>query len=552
MKLPRKRWFWALLAGLGAALSFPGFALDLLSWFALIPLFFALEEGGYARNFWYGSLAGLAFFGTLLHWLYTLKEWTGPMILPLYFLLIVYLSLYWGAFGLLYTLFRQRLGTVELSLAVPALWVVLEFARALGRLGFSWGDLGYTLYRRTELIQLATLTGTLGLSFSIVWINFSLYLALKRWDWRPLAGALLIFVLLFGYGTAALRSEPEGRELRLALIQPNIPQLVKSDPGGLEALTEKYTALLAQLDLERVDLLILPESILPAHLLQQREQLEPFRQFARSSAIYLLFGTLDRRGEKFYNTAALLSPQAEIIATYDKVQLVPFSTEYVPLRGQLERLGLKRLIQVVAPVDLTPGRELSPLESPLGRIATPICFESTLAHISRGFIQNGAELLVTITNDAWFGRSFGLEQHFSFGVLRAVESRRYFVQAANTGISGIIAPSGRIMTRSEIEREEIIYATVKLLDGQTLYTRFGDWLAYLSLLYLLAAAITAGLHRRQPFRADSRQALKLGLSLSEESLKARPRASGASPPLLSRGPRGSRDTDTDSLRPLWP
>jgi apolipoprotein N-acyltransferase len=482
-----------MLAGIGAALSLPGFGLDVLCWFALVPLFFVLEGASYRWSFAYGLLAGIAFFGTLLHWLHTLRDWTGPAILPLYLLLILYLSLYWGAFGLLYTLLSRRLRTAWLALAVPALWVGLEFARALGKLGFTWGDLGYALYRRTELIQLAAVTGALGLSLSIVWVNFSLYLALKRRDWRPLASAVLVIALLLGYGMAVRPTEPEGRELRLAIVQPNIPQLVKSDPGGIEALTGRYMNLLAQLDLERAQLLILPESILPAYLLRQPEHLEPFRQFALETGVYLLFGTLDRREGEFYNTAALLSPQGELVATYDKVQLVPFSTEYLPLRSQLERLGLRRLIQSVAPADLTPGRVLSPLESPLGRIATPICFESTLPHISRGFVRKGAELLVTITNDAWFDRSLALEQHFAFGVLRAVESRRYFVQAANTGISGIISPSGRIITRSGIERDEILYGTVKLLGRRTFYTRFGDWVAHLSLLYLLIALITTAL-----------------------------------------------------------
>lgn len=494
----------ALLSGALAALGFPGLGPDLLVWFALIPLFFALEGQNYKESFGLGLLGGIAFFGVLLHWLWTLWEWTGPAIFPLYLLLTLYLGLYWGAFALLYRLFKRRLRPFALALAVPAIWVLLEFTRASGRFGFAWGELGQALYLRTGLIQLASLTGALGLSFAIVWVNYLLFLALKGRAWRALVGAALIFVLLFGYGTVALRRhQPEGRELHLALVQPNIPQKRKSDPRNLGEFLRVYLTLLSRIEPEEAELVVLPETILPTFLLRQTEYLEPFREFARERGLYLLFGTLDYRQDRFYNTAALLSPQGEVSAQYDKVQLVPFSPEYLPFRAQLERLGFAWLVRELAPADLTPGRGFFPLDSPLGRIATPICFESSFAHISRGFAQNGAELLVTLTNDAWFGRSAALAQHFSFGVLRAVETGRYFVQAANTGISGIVSPQGRIIASSGIEREEVLYGRVRLLSDRTFYTQFGDWLVYLCLAYLLVALVASLLQRPTARRIEA-------------------------------------------------
>ena len=489
IKLLRQRWLWALLSGMFLALGFPGFGLDFLSWFALVPLFFVLERGGYLRNTWYGLLAGLAFFGTLLRWLYTLKEWTGPEILLIYLLLIIYLSLYWGAFGLLYTFLKRRLGTFRLALAAPALWVLLELARSLGKLGLSWGDLGYLLYRRAELIQLAAITGVWGLSFTVVWVNYLLFLTIRQRDWRPFVGTILIWALLFQLGAAALHGIPEGRELKLALIQPNIPQERKSDSRAIEVLLDRYQGLLAQTGAREAELLVLPESILPAYLLQQREYLAPFSKFAQENGVHVLFGTIDYRGGRFFNTAALLSPQGEVISKYDKVQLVPFSTEYVPFRRQLERWGLGPLLERLAPAELTPGAGFYPLESELGKIAAPICFESTFPYVSRDFVRNGAEILIAITNDAWFDHSSALPQHFAFGVIRAVETRRWFVQAANTGISGIISPRGEMIATTKVEEEEVLYAAVELLDGETFYVQTGDWLPYLSLLYLLAALI---------------------------------------------------------------
>lgn len=496
-------WLLAIISGVLAALSFPGFELDLLVWIALVPLFFALENAHYKRSFSLSFLAGFAFFAILLYWIFTLEEWAGPFIVPAYLLLIIYLSLYWGAFGLLYSFFRKRLGPLQMIFVASALWIFLEFIRAIGKFGFTWGDLAYSLYQRPMLIQISSITGAWGISFLIVLTNYLVFLTIKRRNYGYLLGALAILGLVFSWGMLQMREEINNdKELKLAIVQTNVEQRVKTEESNIEMLQQEYQKLLNSIDQE-VDLVILPESILPGYILRQAELLEPFANFARTNNTYLLLGTIDWREGKAYNATALLSKEGQVIAQYDKVQLVPFSPEYFPFIDFLTRSGwIEKLAGNIAERltlgYLAAGSGYNVMRSELGNIGTPICFESTFSGISREFVRRGAQLLITVTNDGWFKGSFALPQHFAFGVFRAVENHRYFLQAANTGISGVISPQGKIIKRGGVAREEILYGKVFLKDEQTIYSKYGDWLIYAVLVYLLAASFRAGMgaHKR--------------------------------------------------------
>lgn len=498
----RSSWLLAIASEILVALSFPGFELDPLIWFSLIPLFFALEGTNYKQGFWLSALAGLGFFGILLYWVLVLWEWVGFLIVPGYVLLIAYLSLYWGAFGAIYSFFQRRLSPLWLALIVPSLWVVLEFIRAQTRFGFPWGDLGYALYKQTALIQIASITGVWGLSFVIVLVNYLLFRALKARRLVYLAAAVAIFLFMLGFGLYAMRPKTlqsqNAPEIKIAIIQPNISQRARFDRQKIEEHLQLYRRLLQQIEGEAINLVILPESILPGYILQQPELLSPFAEFAQKNEAYLLLGTLDTEAQNAYNATALLSPQGQIVDRYHKVQLVPFG-EYVLFRDVLTKVGLEGLIREALPGDFSFGRGFKVINSDLGKIATPICFESIFPAISRKFVQKGAQLLITVTNDAWFKRTKALPQHFTKGVFRAVENRRFFVQAANTGISGVISPHGKIIVRSSIEKEQILYAEVALSDDKTIYARFGDWLVYLAAFFLSTALAYAKLQRPKIF-----------------------------------------------------
>jgi apolipoprotein N-acyltransferase len=504
-----------LAASSGAllALSLPGPDLGLLAWIALVPLLGALDGLPLKQAFRVGWLAGAVFFGFTLHWVFVLWPWTSLFIVPGYALLVGLLALSWGIFGALYAALSAKLPRGALLLAAPALWVVLEYLRSLTRFGFPWGQVADALYSQLPAVQVASIAGSWGVSFLAVLANMGLYLGLRARDWRYPAVALGVVGLTLLWGSWRLAqplSQADGPELRVAIVQPNIPQRIKNDPRRLGEFWRTYQELLdeiAEQD-EHVDLVILPESMLPTFVLDDPGVLDQLRAWAQQQKSAMLFGTFTQRGRQSFNSAVGLSPQGSVEGVYSKVQLVPFSTEYFPGIGLLKQLGVERWLPIGRLGTLTPGSGFTPLTVPVSlgedqeremravKVATPICFESIFARISQAFVREGAQLLVTITNDAWFGRSWALPQHFAKGVFRAVEAGRYFIQAANTGISGIIDPRGQILKRTQIEKRTVLVGTVRLLDSSTIYASLGDWLIYVSALILLGVGLWARLRSK--------------------------------------------------------
>ena len=258
----------------------------------------------------------------------------------------------------------------------------------------------------------------------------------------------------------------------------------------------KYQGLLDRIPPKSTDLVILPESILPDYVLRDDLLLGYFEGWAREHENTLILGTLDARPNGYFNTAALISPQGQLSATYDKVHLVPFSTEYFPGKGLLDHLGLWQWFPIGRLGNLTPGAGFHPLSAPWGEVGTSICFESIFSSIGRAFARQGANLLVTITNDAWFKETWELPQHLALGVFRAVETDRYFIQAANTGLSAIVDSRGRILASAPIGQPVMLPGAVGLIDDETPYVRYGHWLIYLA-LGLLALSLLLGILRSQ-------------------------------------------------------
>jgi apolipoprotein N-acyltransferase len=496
----------ALLSGLLLALSMPGPDLGWLAWIALIPLLWALKGKEPKQALRIGWFSGTIFFGGLLYWFYTLWDWASGFIVIGYLILIVYLGIYGGVFSVLYSLLTRWLPRWALILAVPALWAGLEFLRSLTRFGFPWGQVSDALYQQLPFVQIASLTGSWGLSFLVVMANYLFYLGMESRQWRYPLVAIALVGLTFGWGWFEMnRSLPEGRELRIRLVQSNIPQRIRSDPKRLNEFLEIHQQLLDEVarEGEGKDLVILPESFLPAFVIQDSPVREVFTEWAKTHQSALLLGTYTHQSQRVYNSAAFLSSQGEVVDTYSKVQLVPFSTEYFPGIELLDQLGFWRWIPIGRLGALTPGKSFQPLRTELGAIATPICFESIFPQISRAFVQEGAQLIVTITNDAWFKNTWALPQHFAKGVFRAVENGRYFVQAANTGISGIIDPRGRVLLQSQIETRTTLQGTVHLLESETLYTRYGDWFIYFNLAYLAMLLMVSFARSRQQAERSS-------------------------------------------------
>ncbi len=471
-----------LVSGVLLALAFPRPDIASLAWFGLVPL---LLFGG-KRPLRSGFAAGCAFFAVVLYWLNIVMTTYGhlqPLLsVVAYLLLVAYLALFiagavWGAFAL-----RERFD-LPLPLTLPVLWVGFEFLRSFLFSGFPWATLGYSQQSHLHLIQSADLCGVYGISYLLLLSNTVLAQLLLAWWQRDRKQfprwSLLVLLLLvaanLGYGSWRLGQDPDRRDAQLdaVVVQGNIDQSIKWDPAFQQATVERYRDLSLQGATGHPgSLIIWPESATPFYAQDPSRLSAMVHQVPVATDSWLLFGSpayerVNRR-IRYLNSAFLLDRKGEVLGRSDKVHLVPFG-EYVPLKAFLPFIDKL----VVGIGDFSPGR-VSPLPLDGHRIGVLICFEGIFPELARDFVRQGSDLLVNITNDAWFGRSSAPYQHLAMTRFRAIENRIWVARAANTGVSALIAPSGRIVARSDIFVPAMLRGKVGLGAGQAPYSRWGD------------------------------------------------------------------------------
>jgi len=502
----KKNILLAAASGLLLSGSFPKFGWDLLAWFALAPLLYSIKDQEAWAGFRLGFVAGLVHYCTLLYWLVPVMRTYG--YLPLYlslsvlFLFAAVLALFMAVFAAVLTV----LGTTPLRalVAMPVLWVALEYLRSFIFSGFPWELLGYSQFQRLQLIQISDILGVYGLSALIVLCNAAilfagLSLAKKKWQTgevnnRLAAGAIIAagtaLMLTWVYGQQRLdtidKLIAEAPKATIAVVQGNIDQSIKWDSAFQMQTIARYNRLSRTAMKKKPDLIVWPESATPFYLMYDRKPSElVFKGIERAGTDYLIGSpSFERRGGQvqYFNSAYLIRPRQKAIIKYDKTHLVPYG-EYVPLRKWLPFLG-----KIVAQVgDFVPGQKGRTLPWGHWRLGVQICYEIIFPGLSRAMVRNDAALLVNITNDAWFGTTSGPYQHFSMTVFRTVENRRALARAANTGISGFIDPAGRILAASPLLQEAVITRSLPLMKEKSFYTRFGDLLA----MGCLAAALLA-------------------------------------------------------------
>ncbi|OHB25964.1 MAG: apolipoprotein N-acyltransferase [Desulfuromonadaceae bacterium GWC2_58_13] len=487
--LPERVSCWAVLSGILLALAFPRVNQAWLAWLALVPLLQVMS----VRPFRSGFMAGLGFFGLVLYWLNIVMTTYGglaPILsLAAYLMLVAYLALFFGAATWACCRLQEKLALPPM-LTLPVLWVSLEFLRSFLFTGFPWATLGYSQQAYLPLIQSADLFGVYGISFLLV---FSNALLSRLWDmgrrkqlrelhWiGPVLGLLLI-AGNYGYGVWRLGQPPaeNGKKLQVALIQGNIDQSVKWDPAFQKSTVDIYRDLSLAASAETSpDLLIWPESATPFYFQESGPLHDEVVAVSRATGRYLLFGSpafeIANRRYRYLNSSFILDPNGDIQGRSDKVHLVPFG-EYVPL-GRL----LPFINKLVAGIgDFSPGM-VNPLPMNGEQIGVLVCFEGIFPELARDYVRQGSDLLVNITNDAWFGKSSAPFQHLAMIRFRAVENRIWVARAANTGISAFIAPTGRITDQTSIFTSGFLRGEVMTGARLTLYNRIGDLLPVLFL-----------------------------------------------------------------------
>jgi apolipoprotein N-acyltransferase len=495
--LPDKTTCASAFSGLLLACAFPLADYTLLAWFGLVPLVLVMQK----RPFKSGFVAGLVFFAVTLYWLNIVMTTYGHLPLAvsffLYLLLACYLALFWGSATWAACRLKEYKG-YSYALTFPVLWVGLEFLREFLLTGFPWATIGYSQQAWLTVIQSADLFGVYGLSYLLLLSNAVLGESLlgsqrglaKKNPVAPMIFTVILIVLNYGYGAWCLNQDLDTRSksLQAVVVQGNIPQDLKWQPENQLKTVNTYRELSLRADRTGgSDLVVWPEAAMPFYFQDGGRLADAIAELPVETGASLLFGSPAYRrvpgGLRYLNSAFLLSPDAQLLGRSDKIHLVPFG-EYVPLGDFLPFVN--KLVAGIG--DYSPG-EINPLPIQGHQLGVLVCYEVIFPELAREYVRQGSDLLVNITNDAWFGKSSAPWQHLAMARFRAIENRVWLARAANTGISAFISPSGRIVEQTGLFDTGFLVGKVGLGAQPGLYSHMGDLVPgsfiVISLLWLL-------------------------------------------------------------------
>ena len=457
-----------------------------------MPLLVALRGASPRRGFLLGLLAGFIHYAGTVYWTGATVSTFGG--LPVFVAVIVagllalYMAAYIAVFGAITAILIRRFQFAGLWLA-PAVWVTMEYLRGILIGGFPWIPLGNTMVTFLPIAQLASLIGVQGLSLFVATLNVGFAIAAIASGRRRTIGAavpILLIVAVSVWGGLRLRSNTltQGAPIRVGLIQGNIAQTDKWNPDRAGMILDRYLQLSQQAVQKGAQFLIWPESSTPFYF---EEDLSGgvVRGLARTLNVPLLLGSdelEDGNPPKNYNAAFMLDTHGTTAAVYRKIHLVPFG-EYVPFQRLLFFVG--PLVEAVSAFSRGTRVTMMPVEGHM--VSTAICYEITYPALQREAVLEGSEMLTTITNDAWYGDSSAAYQHFEMAAMRAIEQGRYLVRSANTGISGIVDPYGRVLIRTQLFETVAVVGEARFVQAKTVYARIGDLAAYLSAAVVMVA-----------------------------------------------------------------
>ena len=477
MTKPFERWRTsaaAAFSGVLFALAFPPYELPLLAPLALVPWIAALAtEPKRGRGLVSGIVFAYAYWGLSLPWIvYVVTTFGGQSkaLGVLSLLILIAILAQWTAIVGWLTVAVAPSGSRSRLAVFPVLWLAVEHARANVYGGFPWNLTAEALYRHPVWIQAAAWVGSYGAGFLIVLTSTLVAAAALYRSGRALAAAAAIALAVGGLGAARLArpADPSAKAVTVALLQPNISQEARLDESRA---ARNYTAVLDQIRAaaaEKPDLVVVPESAFPVYWELSPSLRRDLAEVVEGCRCAILFNDVDlEKDDSYYNAARLLTP-AGLAGPYRKVHLVPFG-EYVPLPSLF--FFVRQVSTEIGQFSAAP--EPAVLESPPWRIGTGICYEILYPVLGWKQVRSGANLLVTISNDSWYGAGGAQAQHFAGAVLRSIENERYLLRAAITGISGIVDEKGRILAELPPDRGGIVRGGARLFETRTPWTRFG-------------------------------------------------------------------------------
>ena len=497
-------WLLVVMSAILQIVIFPLPNLYMLSWIAVAPLLVALLRGRRpdtlqlqagmkllaakpVQGFFLGYVCGVLWYTGTCYWIYsTMKQYGGigtPGAAGLLVLFSLYLGLYHGAFGLIISLLAKRSLRTALVFS-PFAWVAVELARARIT-GFPWDLLGTVQVDNIPLARISTITGVYGISFEIIVVNTAVAAAflVRRNRRTPLLLASLAAAFLLQIARW-VPAPPFLADRTALLVQENVPVLEGSD--WTRQYFEETLADLTRISLNSASgqqhpgIIVWPESPAPFYSGDPLFR-AGLSNLATDEQAWIIAGsigvqnanTTPQQTTQVFNSAALISPSGEWDGRYDKIHLVPFG-EYVPFKDWLSFAG--GLTKEVG--DFSRGTSRQPLLAGDQKLGIFICYESVFPDEVRQFAKQGAQVLVNISNDGWYGDSGAYAQHLKQARMRAMENARWLLRDTNTGVTAVINPYGRVVQQAPRKVRTALMARYAVLDATTFYTRHGDWFAY--------------------------------------------------------------------------
>ena len=503
------------------AFSFPSFlftdGLSFIAFFAFIPMFLVVHRMGWVQAPFYGLLYGVVSYAVFNYWLSSFHPLT-IFIIPL--LYAAYYFILFPVLKLAVFLFPKKS-----YILIAVIWVVYEYLRTMGFIGYSYGVIGYSQYLITPLVRLSSVTGVWGISFLIVLPSAFLGSVLSRGRRyfprfirecrRDILVYFIIIALVFLWGWVSRIDYSDAKNWKVAMIQQNM------DPwhGGVATYSKSLDRLIKQSDLalkEDPDIVVWSEtSFVPAiewHTRYRTDQesyklVKKLKTYLKKQDVPFIIGNDDGQLSQNENgnmnridyNAALLFEKGVLVQRYRKIHLVPF-TEHFPYKKEFP--WLYKLLENSDTHFWEKGDEYTVFKSSGVRFSTPICFEDTFGYLSRKYINSGAEVIVNISNDSWSASVAAEVQHMMHAVLRAAENRRSVVRSTNGGITCVIDPNGKIISRIDPFIESCLVADVPVYTQKsTIYTKYGDWFPILCMLVSLFMLLAGMFFRFCPFKA---------------------------------------------------
>jgi apolipoprotein N-acyltransferase len=483
--------------------AYPPYSLVVPSFLCLVPLLWRLEDrldpaaatdGAAKLGFWAGLLSG----GLVLYWIVIALWHFTPLSAAGYLASILVIGAWWSAL-VWTTVWVRRRTALPLWVVFPLLWTAVEWGIGhQGEVGFPWLGLGTSLTSAPVLVQWADLAGARGVTLWLAWVNAMLFLALRRRAWRPAAAAVATLLAAVGYGVWREHATVLRPVTVVAVVQPNLGFEEKRANRDSDTVVKELLRLTRRADsLPGVRLVAWPEAAVDGYFFDHRQWEAWIGDSVRRTRIPVLAGGLDVQfyPQGTYDTynAAFFFDSTGSDATwpaYRKTYLVPI-VERVPFVnprwfGKLKWFG-----------GFGHGDRFPVYRIAEGGFGVLICYESAFEDLARRYRAGGADFLVNITNDAWFGRTAAPYQHAAHLVMRAIETRVGVARAANTGISEFVDPLGYTHRRTALDTEQVEADTVYTTAGRTLYVRWGDWVSLLVLIGTGALVVAAMVRKKR-------------------------------------------------------